>query len=46
MPLRLVWLSSLFSLIGGGESVMSAMVFAMAADVANEGQRYDPVSTI
>lgn len=43
MQLRLVRLSPLFNLIGGGEPVMSAMVFAMATDVAEEGQRYDSI---
>ncbi|KAL1867715.1 hypothetical protein Daus18300_006271 [Diaporthe australafricana] len=37
--LRNVWLSSLPLLIGGGETVAEAMVFAIVADVAPEGKR-------
>lgn len=37
--LRTVWLSSLPLLIGGGETVAEAMVFAIVADVAPEGKR-------
>ncbi|KAI7777194.1 hypothetical protein LA080_003926 [Diaporthe eres] len=37
--LRTVWLSSLPLLIGGGETVGEAMVFAIVADVAPEGKR-------
>lgn len=37
--LRNVWFSSLPLLIGGGETVAEAMVFAIVADVAPEGKR-------
>ncbi|KAI3395476.1 hypothetical protein diail_1262 [Diaporthe ilicicola] len=37
--LRTVWLSSLPLLIGGGETVAEAMVFAIVADIAPEGKR-------
>lgn len=38
--LRYVWASSAALLIGGGQSVAEAMVFAMIADVASEEKRY------
>lgn len=37
--LRLVWSSSAALLVGGGESVAEAMVFAMVSDVAPEEKR-------
>lgn len=37
--LRNVWLSSLPLLIGGGETVAEAIVFAIVADIAPEGKR-------
>lgn len=36
--LRTVWFSSLPLLVGGGETVAEAMVFAIVADVAPEGK--------
>ncbi|KAG6006873.1 hypothetical protein E4U54_000105 [Claviceps lovelessii] len=37
--LRLVWLAVLFTLIGGGPFIFSALVFAIASDVSNNVQR-------
>lgn len=37
--LRLVWTSSAALLVGGGESVAEAMVFAMVSDVAPEDKK-------
>ncbi|KAF4504262.1 hypothetical protein G6O67_008435 [Ophiocordyceps sinensis] len=38
-PLRLVWLGAMFTSVGGGPFVLSAMIFAIANDVSNEAQR-------
>lgn len=37
--LRLVWASSAALLLGGGQSVAEAMVFAMVSDVASEDKK-------
>lgn len=41
-PVRLTWISTIFYLIGGGELVMSAMIFTMVADIAPEEKRCVP----
>ncbi|KAG6230634.1 hypothetical protein E4U34_000111 [Claviceps purpurea] len=38
-PLRLVWLAVLFTLIGGGPLIFSALVFAIASDVSSDARR-------
>ncbi len=38
--IRRVWSSSLLLLIGGGNSVAEAMVFALVADLSNDSNRY------
>ena len=40
IPLRRVWLSSIFMVIGGGGSVMTAVIFAAVADAVDDAQRY------
>lgn len=37
--LRLVWLATLFTFIGGGPLIFSALVFAIASDVTSHAQR-------
>ncbi|PHH83233.1 hypothetical protein CDD82_2844 [Ophiocordyceps australis] len=39
LPPRLIWLSSLATLVGGGDAVASSMLFLVVADVAVAGQR-------
>ena len=39
LPLRLVWLSGLFRVIGGGDQVVTSMAIAMVADVFSEEER-------
>jgi hypothetical protein len=38
-PAKLTWLSSVFSLIGGGSIVGNAMIFVVASDVTSEEKR-------
>ena len=38
-PLRLIWLTPVFTLIGGGEVTVLTMVYAMVADVSPAAQR-------
>ncbi|KAF4511925.1 hypothetical protein G6O67_001122 [Ophiocordyceps sinensis] len=38
-PLRSVWLAAMWTLVGGGPFVFSAVVFAIASDVSTEAQR-------
>lgn len=40
MPLRLVWISPIFTLIGGGEAVANMVFFAMGSDITTDEQRY------
>lgn len=40
LPLRLVWLSGLFRVIGGGEQVLTAIALVMIADIFSEEERY------
>lgn len=44
--LRLVWASSAALLVGGGESVAEAMVFAMVSDVAAEERKQVHTRTV
>lgn len=39
MPLRLVWLSGLWRLIGGGDLVTTSMVLVIVADLFSEEER-------
>ncbi|KAL8874238.1 MAG: hypothetical protein Q9174_000394 [Haloplaca sp. 1 TL-2023] len=39
VPVRLIWLSSLFILIGGGQKVARAMLFTLVADTVNTNHR-------
>jgi hypothetical protein len=38
-PVRMIWLSSAFSIIGGGMSVAQTMVYTLLADVTEESSR-------
>ncbi|KAJ5312011.1 hypothetical protein PENANT_c022G11433 [Penicillium antarcticum] len=38
-PLRMVWLSSVFRIIGGGDSVLTAIALVIVADVFSEDER-------
>ena len=40
VPLRLIWLTPVLTLIGGGEVTVLTMVYAMVADVTDEAQRW------
>jgi len=40
MPLRMVWLSGLWRLIGGGEQVAANICLVMIADNFSEEERY------
>lgn len=42
LPLRLVWLTGLFRVIGGGDQVVVAIALVMVADVFSEEERYGP----
>ncbi|KAJ5419500.1 uncharacterized protein N7487_003050 [Penicillium crustosum] len=39
IPLRMIWLSSLFKVIGGGDPVIAAIVCVIVADVFSEDER-------
>ncbi|KAJ5581546.1 hypothetical protein N7535_000166 [Penicillium sp. DV-2018c] len=39
IPLRMVWFSSLFKIIGGGDQVVTAIALVMVADVFTEDER-------
>ncbi|KAK1751710.1 major facilitator superfamily domain-containing protein [Echria macrotheca] len=36
---RAIWAGSLFQLVGGGEAILSAMVYTILADISSEAQR-------
>lgn len=40
MPLRMVWLSGLFRIIGGGDQVVVSNSLVMVADMVSEEERY------
>jgi hypothetical protein len=44
IPLKLAWLSSLHTVLGGSTAVASAMVFTVISDVVSETGRYVKVS--
>ncbi|OJD10911.1 hypothetical protein AJ78_08199 [Emergomyces pasteurianus Ep9510] len=44
VPIELVWISSLFRLIGGGPAIAIAMCLTMASDLSSETNRQDLVS--
>ncbi|KAJ6054656.1 hypothetical protein N7444_003754 [Penicillium canescens] len=39
IPLRMVWLSSVFRIIGGGDAVLTAIALVIVADVFSEDER-------
>ncbi|CAG8175343.1 unnamed protein product, partial [Penicillium salamii] len=39
IPLRMVWLSALFRIIGGGDQVLAAIALVIVADVFSEDER-------
>ncbi|KGO74874.1 Major facilitator superfamily domain, general substrate transporter [Penicillium italicum] len=39
IPLRMVWLSALFKIIGGGDQVLTAIALVIVADVFSEDER-------
>ncbi|KAJ5378504.1 hypothetical protein N7509_011623 [Penicillium cosmopolitanum] len=39
LPLRMVWMTALFRIIGGGDQVITSMAIAMVADVFSEEER-------
>ncbi|KAJ5945417.1 hypothetical protein N7516_005585 [Penicillium verrucosum] len=39
IPLRMVWLSAVFKIIGGGDQVLMAIAMVIVADVFNEDER-------
>lgn len=40
LPLRLVWLTGLFRIIGGGDQVVVSIALVMVADIFSEEERY------
>lgn len=40
VPIRLIWLSSLFIFIGGGQRVAKAMLFTIVSDAVEASDRY------
>jgi len=38
-PLKLIWLSPMFTLIGGGQAVTNMMFYAIGNDVTTEANR-------
>ena len=40
LPLRAVWFSAFFQLIGGGAQTATSMMFVMVADASSAGKRY------
>jgi len=40
LPLRLIWISPIFLLIGGGDAVVNMMFFAVANDITSGENRY------
>lgn len=39
LPLRMVWMTAFFRIIGGGDQVLTSMAIAMVADVFSEEER-------
>ena len=46
IPLRMVWLSAAFKIIGGGDQVLTAIALVIVADVFSEDERcyHDSIS--
>lgn len=42
LPIRLVWASSIFLLVGGGRYAAEMILAAMVAKACNEETRYEP----
>lgn len=42
-PLYLIFVGPFFSIIGGGNAVLLAMVYAIIADISDEKDRYRPL---
>lgn len=40
LPLRLIWVSSVWRIIGGGDQTMSSVLISIVADVFSEDERY------
>lgn len=40
LPLRLVWVSSVWRVIGGGDQTMSSVLLNIVADIFSEEERY------
>lgn len=40
IPLRMVWMSAAFKIIGGGDQVLTAIAMVIVADVFSEDERY------
>lgn len=45
VPVRLTWVSSLFTLIGGGTAVMLSILFSVLSDLAPEAYRLVSLSS-
>ena len=41
LPVRLVWTSSIFLLIGGGDRMFASLILTMIADVSLYSQRFN-----
>lgn len=46
MPLRMVWLSGLWRMIGGGDQVAANICLVMVADIFSEEERYRTLKTV
>ncbi|KAJ5614803.1 hypothetical protein N7528_008457 [Penicillium herquei] len=46
LPLRMVWLSALWKIIGGGDQVVTSVVCTMIADVVSEDERSTALFTL
>ncbi|KAJ6031687.1 hypothetical protein N7540_002419 [Penicillium herquei] len=46
LPLRMVWLSALWRIIGGGDQVVTSVVCTMIADVVSEDERSTALFTL
>lgn len=40
LPIRLIWLGTVFQIIGGGNTVLGSMLYAMISDVASDDDRW------
>lgn len=46
IPVRMLWASPIFVLIGGGHGVAVMMFYAIGSDVTTESNRYFPLSDL